>query len=64
MESMFTQCRKLGPTRCLPVFYEQLVLHPQKWLRHIMEFLGIPWHDAVLHHEEYINRPGGVSLSK
>ena len=64
MESMYYQCLKLGPSRCLPVYYEQLVLHPQRWLQHILDFLDLPWHDAVLHHEQYINQPGGISLSK
>lgn len=64
MESMYYQCLRVGMTRCMPVYYEQLVLHPEKWLEKILAFLDIPWDDAVLHHEQFINKPGGVSLSK
>lgn len=46
------------------VYYEQLVLHPEEWMRKILNFLDIPWNDSVLHHEEFINKPNGVSLSK
>ena len=64
MESMYYQCVTVGGGRCLPVYYEQLVLHPEQWTRKILDFLGIPWDESVLHHEEYINKPGGISLSK
>jgi len=62
--AMNEQCKELGPDHCLPVYYEQLVLHPEKWLRKILKFLDLPWDDAVLHHEQQINKKGGVSLSK
>jgi protein-tyrosine sulfotransferase len=64
MESMYYQCLRLGSDRCMPVYYEQLVLHPKEWMEKILVFLDIPWHDSVLHHDEMINKPGGVSLSK
>ncbi|XP_028680323.1 protein-tyrosine sulfotransferase 2-like [Erpetoichthys calabaricus] len=64
VETMYTQCLQVGPSRCKPVFYEQLVLHPRNSMKDIMDFLGIPWNEAVLHHEEAIGKPGGVSLSK
>jgi len=62
--AMNEQCKELGSERCLPVYYEQLVLHPEKWLRKILSFLDLPWNDAVMHHEQQINKKGGVSLSK
>ena len=34
-----------------------------RWLTIILEFLNLPWEDAVMHHEEQINKPGGVSFS-
>lgn len=40
------------------------MLHPEEWMRKILKFLDIPWNDSVLHHEEFINKPNGVSLSK
>ncbi|XP_065347589.1 protein-tyrosine sulfotransferase isoform X1 [Cloeon dipterum] len=63
-ETMHNQCKKVGADRCLPVPYEQLVLHPKVWLQKILKFLDAPWHDSVLHHEEAIDKPGGVQLSK
>ncbi|XP_075070609.1 protein-tyrosine sulfotransferase 2 [Mixophyes fleayi] len=64
IEIMYAQCLEIGEQKCLPVYYEQLVLHPKQAMHAIIEFLGIPWNDAVLHHEDLIGKPGGVSLSK
>ena len=64
MESMYYQCVRVGMHRCMPVYYEQLVLHPTVWMEKILHFLEVPWDPAVLHHEKFINKPGGVSLSK
>ena len=64
MENMYLQCVKVGSSRCMPVYYEQLVLHPELMMKKILSFLDIPWDDSVLHHEEHINKPGGVSLSR
>lgn len=46
------------------VYYEQLVLHPEEWMRKILKFVDVPWDQSVLHHDEFINKPNGVSLSK
>lgn len=64
MSVMHQQCKELGSSRCLHVYYEQLVMHPRRWMERVMQFLDIPWNDSVLHHEAHINKPGGVSLSK
>ncbi|XP_012869979.1 PREDICTED: protein-tyrosine sulfotransferase 2 [Dipodomys ordii] len=64
IEVMYAQCLEVGRDKCLPVYYEQLVLHPRRSLQRILDFLGIAWSDAVLHHEELIGKPGGISLSK
>jgi protein-tyrosine sulfotransferase len=64
MEAMNSQCQQLGPTACLPVHYEQLVLKPREWLQKILMFLDVSWNDSVLHHEQLVNKPGGISLSK
>ncbi|XP_006007271.1 protein-tyrosine sulfotransferase 2 [Latimeria chalumnae] len=64
IEVMYSQCLDVGPSKCLPVHYEQLVLQPKRSMLSIMRFLDITWDDAVLHHEELIGKPGGVSLSK
>ncbi|KAK7868533.1 hypothetical protein R5R35_004816 [Gryllus longicercus] len=64
IQIMYNQCREVGSSRCLMVHYEQLVLHPREWMHKILGFLEVPWNETVLHHEEHINKPGGVSLSK
>lgn len=64
MEVMYSQCLRVGPMRCMPVYYEQLALHPEVWMHRILEFLDIPWNNSVLHHEDFIGKPGGASLSK
>ncbi|XP_044585287.1 protein-tyrosine sulfotransferase [Cotesia glomerata] len=61
---MYDQCKEVGPSRCLMVPYEQLVLHPRDWMKKILNWLDVPWNESVLHHEEFINKPGGVPLSK
>ncbi|PIK47713.1 putative protein-tyrosine sulfotransferase 1 [Apostichopus japonicus] len=62
IESMYNQCLEVGPDWCMPVFYEQLVLHPEEWLRSIVKFLDLDWDSAVLHHQDYIGKE--ISLSK
>nr|CAD7392314.1 unnamed protein product [Timema cristinae] len=64
VQVMHSQCQEVGSARCLMVPYEQLVLHPREWMRKILHFVDVPWNESVLHHEEHINKPGGVSLSK
>lgn len=62
MENMYSQCVRVGPTRCLPVYYEQLALHPREWMTKIIKFLDLPWNETVLHHEDFIG--GEISLSR
>ncbi|CAH1973197.1 unnamed protein product [Acanthoscelides obtectus] len=62
VESMNNQCKELGPSKCLRVPYEQLVLHPREWMDKVLRFLDVRWDDSVLHHEDFINK--GVKLSK
>lgn len=64
MQAMDYQCDQLGPEVCLPVYYEKLVLEPRKTLQSILTFLHVPWNDSVLNHEQLVNKPGGISLSK
>jgi protein-tyrosine sulfotransferase len=33
-------------------------------MRKILSFLELPWDDSVMHHEQQINKKGGISLSK
>lgn len=64
VETMFSQCQTAGEDICLPIRYEQLVLHPEQEMRKLLHFLELQWDPAVLHHEELIGKAGGVSLSK
>jgi len=64
MSTMFSQCMAVSVDRCLPVYYEQLVLEPREQLRRVLEFLGIDWNEAVLSHEKVIDQPGGIFLSE
>ncbi|XP_046688251.1 LOW QUALITY PROTEIN: protein-tyrosine sulfotransferase 1-like, partial [Homalodisca vitripennis] len=61
---MYNQCQSIGPSRCMMVHYEQLVLHPARWMKEVLEFLEVPWNEKVLHHESQINKSGGISLSR
>ncbi|XP_030637848.1 tyrosylprotein sulfotransferase 1, like [Chanos chanos] len=64
VEMMYDQCLLAEKGSCLPVYYEQLVLYPERVMRQLLQFLGLPWNSAVLHHEELIGKAGGISLSK
>ncbi|KAK0425725.1 hypothetical protein QR680_009346 [Steinernema hermaphroditum] len=52
----------VGPTRCLMVHYEELVLHPESQMRRLLKFLDIKWDDKVLHHEDLVGKD--IRLSK
>lgn len=60
---MYKNCMTVGSDYCLMVYYEQLVLRPRSTLTKILNFLDIPWNETVLHHNEMINKPGGIALS-
>jgi len=64
IENMYNQCVAVGEQKCMPVFYEKLVLQPSAYVRKILDFLDIPFNESVLHHQDFINKPGGISLSK
>jgi len=55
IETMYQQCIDT-PDTCLPVYYEQLVLHPESNLRKIAKFLNIGWDEKMLHHEDFVNK--------
>lgn len=58
---MYEQCKMVGD-RCLMVYYEQLVLHPETQMRRILKHLDLPWDQKVLNHEQLIGNK--ISLSK
>ena len=49
-------CVEVGRKSCLLVYYEQLVIHPEKTMRKILTFLGISWNPMVLHHEQLVGK--------
>ncbi|KAF1623811.1 UNVERIFIED_CONTAM: Protein-tyrosine sulfotransferase A, partial [Eudyptes robustus] len=59
---MYEQCQNVGPQKCLMVWYEQLVLHPEAEMKKILKFLDLPWDDRVLHHEMLVGKK--IALSK
>ncbi len=44
---------RLSPERYHELRYERLVEDPEATMRALLEFLGEPWDDAVLHHEDF-----------
>ncbi|KAH7731332.1 Protein TPST-1 [Aphelenchoides avenae] len=62
ISTMYEQCHIVGPERCIMVYYEQLVLHPEREMKRLLSFLDLPWNSSVLHHEELIGKD--ISLSK
>lgn len=52
---MTRDCSMLGKRRCMEVQYEKLVRSPRVWLQSVLQFLGVPWNDNVLHHEAFID---------
>ena len=62
---MNDQCNEVGPRRCMIVYYEQLVLHPRRWLSIILDFLDLPFDESVMHHHDFINKDGeqGIRVS-
>ncbi|GFS21732.1 protein-tyrosine sulfotransferase 1 [Elysia marginata] len=64
LDIMYSQCLRVGQAKCMPVYYEQLALHPREWMVRILKFLDIPWNESVMHHEQFIDKPGGIALSK
>jgi len=64
MSTMFSQCIAVSVDRCIPVYYEQLVLEPREQLSRVLKFIGVDWNDAVLRHETEVDQPGGIFLSE
>jgi len=63
VSAMDSICKKVGESRCLRIKYEQLVLHPRGELVKLLDWLHLPWDEAVLSHHHQINKPGGVRVS-
>ena len=57
---MYYQCKEVGPKYCLPVHYEDLVLHPRPTLKKILEFADLEWNENVMEHEKHMD---DISLS-
>lgn len=60
-QTMLEQCEQLGiGTRCLPVYYERLVLDAERTMRRVLRFLGLPWDNTVLHHQDFVAAAGAA----
>ncbi|CAF1123502.1 unnamed protein product [Didymodactylos carnosus] len=64
IDIMVKDCRMIGTSRCLSVYYEQLVLHPKLTIENILKFLDIPWIDNVLHHDKLIDKRILLSITE
>ena len=53
LNSQQSMCPSSSSTACTPC----------RWMGLILDFLSLPWEDSVLHHEQAINKPGGVRVS-
>lgn len=62
ISEMYNQCNLVGKDKCFLMHYERLVLHPEKLMKNLSNFLGISWNESVLHHETLIGDE--ISLSK
>lgn len=51
-QEIMAHWKALNVLPILTVQYEQLVRNPEPETRRIVEFLGLPWDDACLHHHE------------
>ena len=50
---MDSQCSQIyADGNCMPVVYERLATDIEEYLPKVLEFAGVPWDDAVLHHED------------
>ena len=54
-KTMYEQCKNLSLERCLPVFYERLVLKPKSELKKVLKFLNIPWNDSILNQDKFVS---------
>ena len=62
ISTMNNQCEDLGSDYCFKVYYEQLVLHPGKWLTKIFKFLELDWDEDIMHRETQFNRVHRIFL--
>ena len=52
---LLERCKKAGSAICMPVHYENLVLHPRQTLMKIMDFAEMPWNNNLMEHQNHIN---------
>ncbi len=64
IRDMLRECMRLGPTVCMPVHYELLILDTEKWIRVILTFLELGWDETVLRYHELVGVEGGIHVSK
>ena len=64
LDVMFKDCLRLGYKRCKVVHYESLVLKPRSVLREVFRFLRTSWSETVMNHTGYLDKSGGILLSR
>ena len=58
--SAWQQYRADLPLDYYQIRYEDLIDDVEQETRRLLEFLGVPWHDAVLHHTEHARQRGVI----
>ncbi|MGH8306697.1 MAG: sulfotransferase [Gammaproteobacteria bacterium] len=61
MMSLWLSCSRQLPLNFRQVRYEDLLAEPERELRAILEFINLPWSDAVLDHVTHASERGPVS---
>ncbi len=57
-----TQCKEIGPLKCLMVKYESLIIENKKTLESICVFLSISWTNQFLNHHNHFSN-GTIQVS-
>jgi len=63
-DRVFTLWEKVSasmPLPWMPLKYEELIVEPEKHLRALIEFLGLPWTTALLDHTSTVGRRGRIN---
>ena len=57
-------CKRVGPSYCKIVKYEDLIQNQNETLRYLIKFLDLSWTDEFLHHEKYVGNKIVVSQTE
>uniref|UniRef100_A0A095B0X5 Protein-tyrosine sulfotransferase n=1 Tax=Schistosoma haematobium TaxID=6185 RepID=A0A095B0X5_SCHHA len=58
---MLEDCIQIGPSRCLTIRYEDLILNTLEETKKVFRFLNLPWDPIILKHETVIHKISSLS---